>query len=58
MLVAIIDTGIQPDIFPIGPIMYDMEVTRFGRLKRSMTEEVFSGSRLQQSCCHFDGVMA
>lgn len=34
MLVAIIDTGIQPDIFPIGPIMYDMEVTRFGIVRR------------------------
>ena len=30
MLVAIIDTGIQPGIFPTGPIMYDLEVAYLG----------------------------
>ena len=34
MLVAIIDTGIYPGIFPTGPIAYDMEVTRFGVVRK------------------------
>lgn len=34
MLVAIIDTGIQPGIFPIGPIICDMEVTRVGYVRK------------------------
>ncbi len=34
MLVAIIDTGIQPDIFPTGPIVYDLEVTPLGIVRK------------------------
>jgi hypothetical protein len=34
MLVAIIDTGIQTGIFPTGPIVYDLEVTRFGIVRK------------------------
>lgn len=34
MLVAIIDTGIQTGIFPTGPILYDLEVTRFGIVRK------------------------
>lgn len=34
MVVAIIDTGIQPDIFPTGPIIYDLEVTPLGIVRR------------------------
>ena len=34
MLVAIIDTGIQPGIFPIGPMVCDMEVTRVGYVRK------------------------
>lgn len=35
MVVAIIDTGIQPGIFPIGPIVYDLEVTPLERVRKS-----------------------
>ena len=41
MLVAIIDTGIQPGIIPTGPIIYDMEATHFG-VVRKRKGEVFS----------------
>ena len=34
MLVAIIDTGIQPGVFATGPIVYDLEVTRFGIVRK------------------------
>ena len=34
MLVAIIDTGIQPDIFPIGKVVCDMEVTQLGIVRK------------------------
>lgn len=34
MVVAIIDTGIQPGIFPIGPIVYDLEVTSLGIVRK------------------------
>lgn len=34
MVVAIIDTGIQPGIFPTGPIVYDLEVTSLGIVRK------------------------
>lgn len=34
MLVAIIDTGIQTGVFATGPIVYDLEVTRLGIIRR------------------------
>lgn len=34
MLVAIIDTGIQPGIFPTGQIVMDLEVTHFGIIRK------------------------
>ena len=37
MLVAIIDTGIQPNIFPTGPIIHDLEVTDIGRIRERRT---------------------
>ena len=34
MLVAIIDTGIQPGIFPTGQIVQDLEVSHFGIIRK------------------------
>ena len=34
MLVAIIDTGIQPGVFATGPIVYDLEVTPLGIVRK------------------------
>ncbi len=39
MLVAVIDDGITPELYSIGPLRYDMCVTKSGRVRRRKPEE-------------------
>lgn len=39
MLVAVIDDGITPELYSIGPLRYDMCVTKSGRVRKRKLEE-------------------